>query len=46
MDRVLVIHLLTENPNANAMQAHSHFIVNFKSEKQCADALNAMRAEF
>ena len=38
--------LLTESPNAAAIQAHSHTVVNFTSEKLCTDALNAMRAEF
>jgi hypothetical protein len=46
MDWIMVAHLLTEAPNAVAMQAYSNTVVNFTSEKLCTDVLNAMRAEF
>jgi hypothetical protein len=39
MDWIMIFYLLTESPNAENVQSHSHTLVNFTSEKLCTDAL-------
>jgi hypothetical protein len=46
MDWIMIFYLLTESPNAENVQSHSHTLVNFTSEKLCTDALNTMKTEF
>ena len=43
MDWIILVHLLTELPAANQMQAQSHYMAGFTSEKLCNEAVAAFQ---